>query len=163
MNLSEFHYHSASNTPSAKPLRMADAMWMKLRKVPWEKYKISPSSKKQVPRILEALASRKGPRAMKAGHDMWVALCSGQVWPAAEPAFPFLIEILGIAQPDVQGEILDLFLKFAALPYGKDAEEWQLRLRILLKKEHRFFTKLCHSQDEILAEKSELLLNKIST
>ena len=142
---------------------MADAMWMKLRKVPWEKYPMSPSSKKQVPRILEALASRKGPRAMKAGHDMWVALCSGQIWPAAEPAFPFLVDILGISQPDVQGEILDLFLKFSSLPQDADAEEWQLRLRMLLKNEHRFMTKLSHSKDEIVADKATLILDKIST
>lgn len=142
---------------------MADAMWMKLRKVPWEKYKISPSSKKQVPRILEALASRKGPRAMKAGHDMWVALCSGQVWPAAEPAFPFLIDILGIAQPDVQGEVLDLFLKFATVPHDDSAEEWQRRLHVLLHKEHRFITKLSHSEDTVVADKAQLLLSKIST
>ncbi|BDS07243.1 hypothetical protein NT6N_22830 [Oceaniferula spumae] len=137
---------------------MADAMWMKLRKVPWEKYKMSPSSKKQVPRILEALASRKGARAMKAGHDMWVALCSGQVWPAAEPAFPFLVDILGIAQPEVQGEVLDLFLKFATVPNDEDAEEWQKRLRMILSNEHRFMTKLSHSRDEIVAEKAEKLL-----
>ena len=140
---------------------MADAMWMKLRKVPWQKYKASPSSQKQVPRILEALASRKGPRAMKAGHDMWVALCSEQVWPAAEPAFPFLVEILGIAQPDVQGEVLDLFLKFATVPHDDDAEEWQRRLHMLLNKEHRFITKLSHSEDVVVADKAQLLLSKI--
>jgi len=100
---------------------------------------------------------------MKAGHDMWVALCSGQVWPAAEPAFPFLIEILGIAQPDVQGEVLDLFLKFATVPNSDDAKAWHRRLQMLLHKEHRFITKLSHSQDEAVAEKAERLLVLIST
>jgi len=100
---------------------------------------------------------------MKAGHDMWVALCSGQVWPAAEPAFPFLIDILGISQPDVQGEVLDLFLKFSTLPNEEDSEPWHKRLHMLLHKEHRFITKLSHSQDEAVAEKAELLLSRIST
>ncbi|MBK1831936.1 hypothetical protein JIN77_14465 [Verrucomicrobiaceae bacterium R5-34] len=140
---------------------MADAMWMKLRKVPWAKFKMAPASKKQVPRILEALASRKGPRAMKAGHDMWVALCSGQVWPAAEPAFPFLVDILGIAQPEVQGEVLDLFLKFATVPNDETAEDWHKRLRMQLHNEHRFITKLSHSQDAIVADKAERLLEMI--
>ncbi|MGB0991814.1 MAG: hypothetical protein ACPG32_05030 [Akkermansiaceae bacterium] len=134
---------------------------MKLRKVPWEKYKASPSANKQVPRILEGLASRKIPRAMKSGHDMWVALCSDQVWPAAEPAFPFLIDILGITQPEVQGEILDLFLKFATVPNDDSADEWQQRLRMLLHSEHRFFTKLSFSKDEIVAAKASDLLERI--
>ncbi len=99
---------------------------------------------------------------MKAGHDMWMALCSGQVWPAAEPAFPFLIEILGIAQPDVQCEILDLFLQFSTIPSGDDAEQWQQRLHMLLHKEHRFITKLSHSEDVYVTDKAQLLLSKIS-
>lgn len=137
---------------------MADAMWMKLRNVSWTEFEASPSSKKQVPRILEALASRKGARAMKAGHDIWVALCSGKVWPAAEPAFPFLVEILGISQPEVQGEVLDLFLKFATVPNDEDAEEWHKELHRLLRDEHRFITKLSHSRDEMVADKAGRLL-----
>ena len=141
---------------------MADALWMKLRNVPWEEYEISPSAKKQVPRILEALASRKGPRATKAAHDIWVALCSGQVWPAAEPAFPFLIDILRIAQPSIQAEILDLLITFSSVPGHNKAEEWQKRLKKLLHAEHRFFSQLSHAKDALVADKAQLLLTKIS-
>jgi len=140
---------------------MADSLWMRLREVRWEKYKVSPASKKLVPKILENLASRKEARAMKASHDLWVALCSGEIYPAAEPCFPFLIEILGISQVSVQGEILDLFLKFAQVPNDESAEEWQKLLRMMLSKEHRFFTKLRHSRDEIVAGRAERLLDII--
>ena len=98
---------------------------------------------------------------MKASHDLWVALCSGKIYSAAEPCFPFLIEILGISAVSVQGEILDLFLKFVQVPNDDTAEEWQKRLRMMLSKEHRFFTKLSHSRDEILADKAERLLDLI--
>jgi hypothetical protein len=141
---------------------MPDTLWMKLRKVRWEDYPVSSSSEKNLPRLLESLASRKEARAMKASHDVWTALCSGQVHPAAEPAFPFLIEILGISQPAVQGEILDIFLKFAEVPDGETAEDWQTHLRVMLKNEHRFFTKLSHSRDEIVTDKARRLLDLIS-
>jgi hypothetical protein len=137
---------------------MADSLWMRLREVPWEQFKCAPASKKSVPKILENLASRKEARAMKASHELWVALCSGGVQPAAVPCFPFLIEILGISEAAVQGEILDLFLKFTQAPNDADAHEWQKELRMILHKEHRFFTKLSHSRDAIVADKARQLL-----
>lgn len=133
-------------------------MWMRLRKVPWADYEAAPASKKPVPRILEALASRKGARAMKAGHDAWVALCSTRVWPAAVPAFPFLAEILGIAQPEVQGEILDLFLQFATVPNDDGGEHWHKRLHALLGGQRRLIAGLSRSRDEAVAEKARRLL-----
>lgn len=111
--------------------------------------------------MLESLASRKEARAMKASHDVWTALCSGKVHPAAEPAFPFLVEILGISAHSVQGEILDMFLKFSQLPKDDAAEDWQKNLRELLEKEHRFFTKLSHSKDEIVADRARRLIEAI--
>jgi len=140
---------------------MADSLWMRLREVHWERFKSSPASKKTVPKILENLASRKEPRAMKASHDLWIALCSGEVHPAAEPSFPFLIEILGISSAAVQGEILEVFLKFTQVSKDEDAPEWEQRLGMMLHKEHRFFTKLSHSRDEIVADRAERLLHLI--
>ncbi len=95
---------------------------------------------------------------MKASHEVWTALCSGGVFPAAEIAFPFLIEIMGISEPSVQGEILDMLIKFAEVPEDDSAEQWQRNLRDLLRGEHRFFTKLSHSRDEIVADRAERLL-----
>ncbi len=141
---------------------MADSLWMKLREVPWQDYACAPASRKAAPKMLEALASRKGPRAMKAAHDLWTALCSGKIWPAAEPCFPFLIEILGISEVEVQGEILELFLKFAQVPSDDSAEEWQINLHKMLGNEHRFFTKLSHSRDEIVADRARRLLEVMS-
>ena len=139
---------------------MADALWMKLRDVPWEKYPASPRSTKQIPRILEALSSRKESRAMKAAHDIWTALCSGQVWPAAEPAYPFLIEILHIAHPTIQGEILDILTQFAN--FSGDMEEFQIRLKELLGKEQNTISRLTKSSDTVVAEKAKELLQKIT-
>ena len=134
---------------------------MRLREVRWEQFKSSPASKKTVQKILENLASRKEPRAMKASHDLWLALCSGEVYSAAEPCFPFLIEILGISGAAVQGEILEIFLKFAQVSNDEDAPEWEQRLQMMLHKEHRFFTKLSHSRDEIVADRAQRLLELI--
>ena len=141
---------------------MPDTLWMKLRKVRWDDYSTSPASKKNLPRLLESLASRKEARALKASHDVWTALCSGKVHPAAEPAFPFLIEILGISPPSVQSEILDMFLKFSQVPYDDTAEDWQKSLLDLLEKEHRFFTKLSHCRDEIVSDRANKLIEAIS-
>jgi len=140
---------------------MADSLWMRLRRVRWGKYEISQAAKKQVPRMLENLASRKEARAMKASHELWVALCSGQIYPAAEPCFPFLVEILGISEFSVQGEILDLPTHFAQLPDEQSAPDWQRRLRSNLKKQSGFFKKLSYSSDAIVAEKATKLLSLI--
>ena len=140
---------------------MADSLWMRLREVPWEQFKCSPAAKKTAPKILENLASRKEARAMKASHELWLALCSGGVQPAAVPCFPFLIEILGISEAAVQGEILDLLLKFTQVPNDAGAQEWQKQLRMMLHQEHRFFTKLSHARDAIVADKARQLLASV--
>ncbi len=98
---------------------------------------------------------------MKASHELWVALCSGGVQPAAVPCFPFLVEILGISEAAVQVEILDLFLKFTEVANDSDACEWQKQLRMMLHQEHRFFTKLCHARDAVVADKARQLLASI--
>ena len=141
---------------------MPDSLWMKLRKVPWDEYATSPSSKKNLPRLLESLASRKEARAMRASHEVWTALCSGDVYSAAERAFPFLIEILGISEPSVQGEILDIFLKFTEVPEGDSAQSWQRNLHDLLRNEQRFVAKLSHSRDEIVADRARKLLEALT-
>jgi len=146
----------------ATPLCMADSLWMRLREVPWKQYACSPRATKAIPKILENLASRKLPRAMKASHDLWLTLCSSKVYPAAEVTFPFLVEILGISDPAVQGEILDLFLCFAKVPHDENAQDWEKNLRMMLKNEHRFITKLSYSKDEIVAAKARDLLTLLS-
>ena len=98
---------------------------------------------------------------MKASHELWVALCSGQIYPAAEPCFPFLVEILVISEFSVQGEILDLMTHFAQLPDEQSAPDWQRRLRSNLKKQSGFFKKLSYSSDAIVAEKATKLLSLI--
>ena len=138
---------------------MADSLGMGLRRVRWNKYEVSPAAKKQVPRMLENLASRKEARAMKASHELWVALCSGQVYSAAEPCFPFLIEIMNISEPSVQSEILDLMTHFAQLPNGQSEPIWHKKLRISLNKQSAYFDKLSRSQDAIVADKAKNLLN----
>lgn len=111
--------------------------------------------------MLENLASRKEPRAMKASHELWVALCSGQVYPAAEPCFPFLIEIMGISMPSVQGEILDLMTHFAQLPDDQSGPDWHKKLRTLLNKQSGYFKKLSYSDDAIVADKANNILSML--
>lgn len=139
---------------------MADSLWMQLREVSWEKYEASPGAKKVVPKILENLASRKEARAMKASHELWVALCSGGVYPVAEPCVPFLIGIFDISSDNVQEELLDVFIKLSQRP-GDDAEPWQKRLYENLVSERVFFEGMCHSRNERVVEKSILVLNQI--
>ena len=140
---------------------MPDTLWMKLRKVRWEDFPTSPSCKKNLPRLLESLASRKESRAMKASHDVWTALCSGKVYPAAEAACPFLIDILQISEPAVQGEILDMLIKFAQVPNDETAESWQKHLHRMLQGEQGYFTKLSGSTDAIVADKASTLIGII--
>lgn len=137
---------------------MADSLWMRLREVPWKKYETSPSSKKAIPKILENLSSRKEARAMKASHDLWLALCSGEVYPAAEPCFPFLIEVFDISSDSVQEELLDVFIKLAQ-PLNDDAEDWRQRLRKSILSERVFFEGMRHSSNERVVDKSVTLLD----
>ncbi|MBT8038130.1 MAG: hypothetical protein KJO21_11345 [Verrucomicrobiae bacterium] len=140
---------------------MADSLWMRLREVRWEQFTCTPAPKKSLPKMLENLASRKEARAMKASHELWVALCSEGIQPAAEPCLPFLIEILGISEAAVQGEILDLLLQFTQLPNDTSAQEWQKYIRMMLHQQHRYFTKLSHSRDAIIADKAHQMLELI--
>lgn len=98
---------------------------------------------------------------MKASHDLWSALCSGHVYPAAEVALPFLVEILGIAQPAVQGEILDMLLKFSGVPNDNSAEDWQKNLHAMLQDQSGLFTRLSRSPDTMVADKARMLLSRI--
>ena len=127
---------------------MADSLWMKLRKVPWDEFECNPGTDKKAAKMLENLASRKAPRAMKASHELWAALCSGQIASAAKPSIPFLIEILGISKSGVQSEILDILLKFAQEP----------QLKSPLKRGRYTFQKLTRSRDDVVADKAERLL-----
>ena len=138
---------------------MADSLWMKLREVPWEKFASNPGTDKKIPKILENLASRKEPRAMKASHELWVALCAGKIAPAAEPAIPFLAEILGICPVSVQSEILDILLTLTQVTTGDDAPAWHARLITAIQRERYIIEKLSHSRDTIVAEKATRLLN----
>ena len=101
--------------------------------------------------MLENLASRKEPRAMKASHELWAALCSGKIAPAAKPSIPFFIEILGIAQAAVQSEILDILLKFAQEP----------QLTAPLNRGGYIFRKLTRSRDEIVVDKAKSLIQTL--
>lgn len=127
---------------------MADSLWMKLRDISWDQYQCNPGTDKKMPKMLENLASRKEPRAMKASHELWAALCSGKIAPAAKPSIPFFIEILGIAQAGVQSEILDILLKFAPEP----------QLTASLNRGGYIFRKLTRSRDEIVAAKAKSLI-----
>jgi len=127
---------------------MADSLWMKLREVPWDQFKANPGTDKKVPKMLENLVSRKEPRAMKASHELWAALCSGNIAPAAKPSIPFLIEILSTSQPSVQSEILDILLKFTQEP----------QLLSELKRGGYVFRKLSRSRDDVVAEKATMML-----
>jgi len=133
---------------------MADSLWMKLRKVPWEKFPAHPGTDKKVPKILENLASRKEPRAMKASHELWSALCAGSIAPAAEACIPFMADILKISTVSVQSEILDMFLQFSK----SDSEKLNSQLQF----HSPIFKKLTHSRDEIVADKAVSLLKSLT-
>ena len=133
---------------------MADSLWMKLRKVPWEKFPANPGTDKKVAKILENMASRKEPRAMKASHELWSALCGGAIAPAAEASIPFLAEILKISPVAVQSEILDMFLKFATA----DSEKLMVQLLHISPA----IKKLTYSRDEIVADKAMRLLKLLA-
>jgi len=140
---------------------MAETLWMKLRMVPWDQYDSNPGTAKKVPKILENLASRKAPRAMKASHELWAALCAGQIAPAAEPAVPFLVEILGICQDGVQSEILDILLKFAKVDTSEQAPAWHHRLIKAINHERFILENRSHSRDEVIAQKAQTILNTL--
>ena len=131
---------------------MADSLWMRLREIPWGKYPTATPSKKTIPKILENLASRKESRAMKASHELWQALCTGGVSPAARPCLPFLVEILTISGAAVQSEILDLLIRFS-----KEDE-----LKVFLKKQCLHIRANIRSKDEIVQGKIAELLENIS-
>ena len=132
---------------------MADSLWMKLRKVPWDKFPANPGTDKKVSKIIENLASRKEPRAMKASHELWSALCGGAIAPAAEPSIQFLAEVLKISAVCVQSEILDVLLKLS--------ESDSTKIIIQLQYISPTIKKLTYSRDEIVADKAVNLLDQL--
>lgn len=141
---------------------MADSLWMKLREVPWGKFPSNPGTDKKIPKILENLASRKEPRAMKASHELWAAICAGKIAPAAEPTVPFLAEILGICPVGVQSEILDILLTLTQVNTENDAPAWHARLITAIQRERYIIEKRSHSRDAIVADKATALLKWIA-
>jgi len=131
---------------------MADALWMKIREIDWTSYPTSDGS--NVPSLLRNLASRKLPRAMRASHQVWTALCDGGVLhPAAIPAAPFLVETMMISDPGVQDGILDILVRMVT--EGGDAKVAVQNLSYALKPYLR-------SKDEIVSSKVKDLLASIS-
>jgi len=98
---------------------------------------------------------------MKASHELWAALCSSSIAPAAEPCIPFLIEIIDISATGVKSEILDILLKCAQVPDDEKSQARHKRIILAIQKEQFFLTKLMRSNDEITAEKAEMLINVI--
>ena len=109
--------------------------------------------------MLEGLASKKEARAMRASHELWVALCQDGIQSAAEPCLPFLIEIIGISKPHVQGEILDLITQFARVPDHEPASDLQTRLLTSIREQQACFQKLRNSHDDIIAAKASQLVS----
>ena len=126
---------------------MADALWMRIREVSWDEFPAAGGA--NVPSLLKNLASRKLPRALKASHQTWTALCAGgEVFPAALPALPFLVEITTISDPAVQEGILDILLRLVT-----EGEEWQRAVQ-----SHQLrLAPLRRSSDAVVAEKAHTL------
>lgn len=130
---------------------MADALWMRIREVEWAEHPTSDGS--NMPSLLRNLASRKLPRAMKASHQMWTALCAGgELYPAAQPSIPFLMEIMGISDPSVQDGILDIFIRIVE-ESGEGKEG-------LLESKYQF-QRLLRSRDEAVVQKASNLLESL--
>ena len=131
---------------------MADALWMRLREVEWERFSTSDGS--NVPNLLKNLSSRKLPRAMKASHQVWTAFCGGgEVHSAAIPAAPYLVEIMFISDPGVQDGIIDVLSRLAS-------ENGEAREAVAAEKAQ--LKKLLKSKDEIVAAKVADLLASLA-
>lgn len=127
---------------------MADALWMKIREVDWETFPAADNA--NMPSLFRNLASRKLPRAMKASHQIWRALCGGgEVHPAALPSIPFLVEIIPISDIGVQDGIIDVLYRIA-----KEGD----RYRDLLITHQTLLKYLTRSKDAIVAAKAEDLI-----
>ncbi len=109
---------------------MADAMWMKIRDVDWTAYETSSGDGSSMPTILKNLSSRKLPRATKASHKLWTALCNGgSVYSAVVPAIPLLLEIFTISEPEIQDAIIDVI---ARCDQAELTTEWAEELKFLV-------------------------------
>lgn len=129
---------------------MADALWMKIREIEWDKFPANGNA--NVPNLLKNLASRKEQRAMKASQQMWTALCgSGKIHAAAEPCVPFLVEILSISTIGVQDSIIDIFSSLLTKEKHAWLQPHQQELQPLLK-----------SKDEIIVAKMKDLLDALN-
>ena len=131
---------------------MADAMWMKIRDVKWKEFKSSHGDASGMPTILKSLSSRKPPRAMRASHQLWTALCSGgSVYSAVVPAIPLLLEIFTISDPAVQEGIIDVLMRCDSVEITEDWAE-DLDFLVVQAKENLGFLRV---KDEIVRAKIE--------
>lgn len=140
---------------------MADSLWMRLRRIDWEGCGISPGDGKKIAKLIEQLSSRKQMRAMKAAHQLWGMFSETRFAPASTATIPFLIEILGNAEPGVQGEILDILLQISKSQTDDDLPG-QLVVGAI-RKGSALFSRLSHcSKDSRVAEQAQRLTQKIS-
>lgn len=95
---------------------------------------------------------------MKASHELWAALCAGGLAPAAVPAMPFLIEIMGISSADLKPEILDIILKCLRQSRESNKQESHQSLLKTISYNRGVFEKLSRSDKAMIADKAKLIL-----
>jgi hypothetical protein len=123
-----------------------------IRAVDW-----SVSGGGRVGSLLVSLLSTDEAIAFEASDDLWGKLCYAhrRLGPAAEPAFPFLIEALASGTPQMRVEMLDILLGLAILcprPLGEAGLEWQMSLGRKLLHARATIAALAGDSDEEVAD-----------
>lgn len=104
---------------------------------------------------------------MKAAHDLWCGLCHQHAYisSAALPAFPFLLEVLKVADDEIAVEILDIFFGFVGCSCPEDTKAkqdiWKRELRAKLTEQATFFSGLMTRDDEVISELAESITENL--
>jgi hypothetical protein len=129
---------------------MSDTIQPELRKIDWSQFETAYGQAIKVPDQLQRLFSTNHGVAMQASHELWCGLCHQHAYvsSAAQPALPFILQALAIADNKLKVEILDILVGFAVCTARTDVEGWKQQLRKELATELPRFEALTRHPDE---------------
>ena len=117
---------------------------IRVNQIDWTNYETAYGIAHNIPKLLIDLIGNDQQKTLDATHNLWCGLCHQHAYAssAAEPAYPFLKEVLIHTTPIIQVELLDIFYGFAVCtnpinPYPNDS--FQKRLRAEMKKDLKLF------------------------
>jgi len=141
----------------------------RVNSVDWSNFETAYGNAEGVGELLIELSLSKKKVAMDASHQLWCGLCHQHAYisSAAQPAFPFLIELLVEQDDELKIEILDILVGFSTCLNSEknnpEIESWKLSLYNDMISTITVFRNLTTSKNENISEFAKSIIVDLET